>query len=99
MQLWHCRTDWLLPEIHRSRPHHNFLQVTWALQSIIMHWVTFKISRSLLGERKIPKDIINTYISGRSAEDFVANPWKKQNFLVSGLGSTNAIFIDNSGSS
>lgn len=94
MQLWHCRTDWLLLEIHRStntsdRPHCNFLQATCGIavhNYALGGHILFRISRSILvGEIKMPKDIISTLISGCSAEDFVVNPRKKQNVLVSGL--------------
>lgn len=80
-------------EIQRStdtsdRPHCNFLQVTcgtivhnYALGDLIL----FKILRSLVGERKMHENFVNTFISGLSEEGFVVNPWKKQNVLVSGL--------------
>lgn len=81
-------------EIHRStdtsgRPHCNFPKVTcgtmvhnYALDDLLL----FKIlRRSLVGERKMHEDFINTFISDLSEEGFVVNPLKKQNVLVSGL--------------
>lgn len=94
MRLWHCRTDWLLLEIHRStdtsdRPHCNFVQVTCGTTvhsyALVASYCSKFQERVCLVKKKMSKDIISTFVSGHSAEDFGVNPWKKQNVLVSGL--------------
>lgn len=60
-----------------DRPHCNSLQVTggtivhnYALGDVLLH----KISRSLVGQRKMHEAFINAFISDLAGDVFVVNP-------------------------